>query len=522
MCDPVASDQAQSLVNAANQMGSFPRWMVANSSTNQMNGDSVAPLLAFTWQFGARDWDVNRAIDIMLENTIGSTAGKFTGGTNTGAGGTNGMTNTRWPIMERPGADYYNEYGYAPQLRPFQADHMVTGASYTLEYAIADFSLATLADAKGRNGTAKQFYERAQWWQNLWNPTADGIQPRDVNGRYPESDPRQQYPASFGYRGNVYDLGQQGFEEGNAEQYLWMVPHNLAGLITAMGGKEAATQRLDTFLSTGLVRGASANVPYMNLDNEPNFGVPWVYNYLGRPDRTSEVVDQITGTLLGYQPAGSEPGNDDLGALANLYVWAALGMYPESSGASAVTFNTPIFDKSVVTLGNGRTLTINAPGAQSGKRYINNVEDQRCNVEQVLVRLEDRGQGHHDRLHRRVHAQRVGHRQLRPPAVAAGRIQARRAQRQHRRLADVRCRRAPARRIGQRPGRRSAHRLEGPGVPRRRHHLESGHRRRVGSHPALRRPGPRPRAAVLHGRSLRGLGLLPGDRDRHLERIVDL
>ncbi|GAA2612845.1 GH92 family glycosyl hydrolase [Dactylosporangium fulvum] len=370
----VASDQAQSLVNAAEQMGSFPRWAVANTSTNQMNGDSVAPLLAFTWHFGARDWNVDRAIDIMLENSIGSKAGKFTGGTNTGAGGTNGMTNTRWPIMQRPGADYYNEYKYAPQLRPFQADHVVTGASYTLEYAIADFSVAELAQARGRTATAKQFYERAQWWQNLWNPTADGIQPRDVNGRYPESDPRLQYPASFGYRGNVYDLGQQGFEEGNAEQYLWMVPHNLADLITAMGGKEAATARLDKFLSTGLVRGAGANVPYMNLDNEPNFGVPWVYNYLGRPDRTSEVVDQITGTLFGYKPAGSEPGNDDLGALANLYVWAALGMYPETSGASAVNFNTPLFDKSVIKLGNGRTLTINAPGAQSGKRYINNVK----------------------------------------------------------------------------------------------------------------------------------------------------
>lgn len=365
-----ASDIAQSLVNAAEQMGSFPRWTVANSSTDQMNGDSVGPLLASTWEFGARDWDVDKALDIMIDNIVGHKAGKPTGGTNTGAGGANGMTNVRLPIVERPGADYYNQYHYAPQVRPFQEDHMVTGASYTLEYSVDDFSVATLAAERGRRDTAKQFYDRAQYWQNLWNPTANGIQPRDSNGRFPDNaDPNQQYPASFGYRGNVYDLGQQGFEEGNAEQYVWMVPDNLAGLTTAMGGKGAAVQRLDTFLSTGLTRGANVGVPYMNLDNEPDFGVPWIYNYLGRPDRTSEVVDQITQSLYGYQPSGSEPGNDDLGALANYYVWAALGMYPESSGSSVVTFNAPMFDKSVVHLGNGHTLTINAPGAQTNRNY---------------------------------------------------------------------------------------------------------------------------------------------------------
>ena len=321
-------------------------------------------------EFGARDWDVDTAIDVLVDNAVGAKAGTFTGGTNTGAGGQNGLLNNRLQVMERPGAAYYNSFQYAPQVRLFQEDHMVTGASYTEEYSIDDFSLATLAAARGRTDTANQFYARAQYWQNLWNPTANGIQPRDVNGRYPDNaDPNAQYPALFGYRGNVYDLGQQGFEEGNAEQYVWMVPDNLAGLITAMGGKDAAIQRLNTFLSKGMVQGANVGVPYMNLDNEPDFGVPWIYNYLGRPDKTTDVVDQITQSLFGYQPTNSEPGNDDLGALANYYVWAALGMYPESSGSSVVAFNAPLFDQSVVHLGNGHTLTINAPGAQTNRNY---------------------------------------------------------------------------------------------------------------------------------------------------------
>jgi putative alpha-1,2-mannosidase len=395
----VASDQAQSLINAAEQMGNYPNWMVANSSTTQMNGDDVAPLLAFTWEFGARDWDVEEGLAWLVEAAIGSDAGKFTGGTNTGWGFTNHMTNIRWPVVERAGADYYNKFHYAPQVRPFQADHQVTGGSFTLEYAIDDYSIAVIADALGAtrfadalaaNKDAWQaqgysiaelsdllagtdvratFTERAQWWQNLFNPTADGIQPRDINGNYPQTDPVEQYPRNFGYKGNTYDLGQQGFEEGNAEQYLWMVPHNLAGLADSLGGRAATIARLERFLSTGLVRGANANVPYMNLDNEPNFGVPWVFNYLGRPDRTTEVVDQITQTLFGYLPAGSEPGNDDLGALANLDVWAMLGLYPEMSGDSPLIWNAPAFERSQIELGNGHTLTINAPGAQDARHY---------------------------------------------------------------------------------------------------------------------------------------------------------
>ncbi|MDR0504589.1 MAG: glycoside hydrolase family 92 protein [Bifidobacteriaceae bacterium] len=393
----VASDQAQSLVNAAEQMGSFPNWTVANTSTTQMNGDDVAPLLAFTHQFGARDWDMAKGLEIMLDNTIGEKAGKFTGGTNVGRGfptttGTNGgvtvpapapgyALNTQWHVAERPGGDYYNEYHYAPQLKPFQADHMVTGGSYTLEYAIDDFSIAEMAKALGQQDVADQFYERANWWQNLWNPSGNALMPRDVNGRYPETSPLLQYVESFGYRGNSFEpgVGQQGWEEGNGEQYMWMVPHNIAGLIDALGGEASALNRLETFFSRGMGNGASGNNPWMNLDNEPNFGVPWVFNYLGRPDRTSEAVDTSMLTQFGYAPAGAEPGNDDLGALANWFVWSALGMYPETSGGHMVTFNTPLFDKTEVTLGNGVKLTINAEGAQAGRsttdhRYITGMQ----------------------------------------------------------------------------------------------------------------------------------------------------
>ena len=53
-----ASDMAQSLVNDAEQSGSYPRWALANTATAEMTGDSVVPLIANFYAFGAKDFDV--------------------------------------------------------------------------------------------------------------------------------------------------------------------------------------------------------------------------------------------------------------------------------------------------------------------------------------------------------------------------------------------------------------------------------------------------------------------------------
>ena len=46
---------AQSLVNDAEQSGSYPRWALANTATAEMTGDSVVALIANFYAFGAKD-----------------------------------------------------------------------------------------------------------------------------------------------------------------------------------------------------------------------------------------------------------------------------------------------------------------------------------------------------------------------------------------------------------------------------------------------------------------------------------
>jgi predicted alpha-1,2-mannosidase len=334
-----ASDMAQSLVNDAEQSGSLPRWAVANSATGEMTGDNVVPFIVNLYAFGAKDFDLKKALYFMLKAATDGGAGR---------GG----------YVERPGIASYLEHGYAPQTEEFRGDHGIDGASITLEWSVDDFAISRFADALGDNVIGAEFQRRAQFWQNLFNPLTGHILPRGADGAV---------FYSIGFTGPTSDFGQDGFEEGNAAQYLWMVPHNIAGLVAALGGRQAVADRLDRF--TAEVN-AGPSEPLLWLGNEPGFGVPWLYNYIGQPWRAQETVDRARRELFGPTPGG-EPGNDDLGALSSWYVWAALGLYPSTPGTSILTVNTPLFDRAEIRLTAGKSIRISAPGASNGLKYIN-------------------------------------------------------------------------------------------------------------------------------------------------------
>ena len=335
-----ASDMAQSLVNDAEQSGSFPRWALANSATGEMTGDSVVPLIADLYAFGGKDFDVKTALRYMVNAAT------------TGGVGLNGY-------VERPGIAAYLELGYAPET--FGAS-----ASITLEWSVDDFAIARFAESLGDAATAAEFQNRAQYWQNLFNPTTRYISPRDATGFFQPGPGFVDSPLGF---------GQEGFDEGNAEQYVWWVPHNVAGLVTALGGRTAVGDRLDRFTKE---LNAGPKEPHLWAGNEPGFGVPWLYNYIGQPWKTEHTVDRVRG-LFGPTPDG-EPGNDDLGALSSWYVWAALGLYPSTPATPILTVAAPLFDRVVIALPGGKFIRMSAPGASGPHhpRYISglSIDDQ--------------------------------------------------------------------------------------------------------------------------------------------------
>jgi predicted alpha-1,2-mannosidase len=334
--DPsIASDMATSLVNDAAQGGALPKWPVANGYTGVMNGDSSDPILADAYAFGARDFNAAAALSDMVKGADGTSS--------VGQG---------W-FVERPNAAAYIADGYVPNVGSDSISPVPNGASETLEYALDDFAISRLAGDLGRQSTAATFTSRSQNWANVFD-SADGyVEPRDATGAFP-SGPA--VPTLTGF-------GQDGFQEGNAAQYTWMVPQDLKGLIQGLGGDQAANARLDSFFSQ---LNAGPNEPYEWAGNEPSLDTPWTYDSTGEPWKTQQVVQQISSQLYSLTPGG-EPGNDDLGAMSSWYVWASLGVYPQTPGVPMLVLGAPQFSHEVIHGAYG-PLVINAKGA--GDTYV--------------------------------------------------------------------------------------------------------------------------------------------------------
>jgi putative alpha-1,2-mannosidase len=150
---------------------------------------------------------------------------------------------------------------------------------------------------------------------------------------------------------------QKGFEEGNTYQYSFMIPFDYPTLFAAMGGDAAVTPRLDHFF----VKLRCWGEPCYNIENEPDFVVPYAYVFAGQPWKTQDVVTRIGQDTFKAAPDGI-PGNDDLGATSGVYVWNALGMYPAVPGVAGVVLGTPMFERATLKLAGGRTLVVTRKG----------------------------------------------------------------------------------------------------------------------------------------------------------------
>jgi predicted alpha-1,2-mannosidase len=339
-----AADMARSLLDAAEAGGAAPRWSSANNETGVMVGDPAAAIIAGIHAFGATSFPAARALARLAQ-----------------AADRPGARSQGYEI--RPGLGAYLDRGYIPLYA-----HDVWGpAATTLEYATADFSVAALAGALGDRATRARFMRRAQSWQRLYDPAVDLIRPRLDSGPFVpdfETDPARPVGPTADA---PWDHGQLGFVEGNAWQYTWMVPFNLAGLFRAMGGRDRAVARLDAFFEE---LNAGTERPHYYMGNEPQFAAPWAYTFAGAPRKSQETVRRILTTLFTDEPAGL-PGNDDLGATSAWYVWAALGLYPAIPGVGGLVLGAPLFPSARLAVGGGRrALEITAAGAGAGAPYV--------------------------------------------------------------------------------------------------------------------------------------------------------
>lgn len=304
---------------------------LANSKYVSGVGTNQLPLMIdAAYQCGIRDFDLDLAYEACLKNEMD--------GENRPEGA--GKDDT---------ADFV-ELGYAPHknLGERGEDFYFSG-SHTLEYAFSAYATAMLAKSLGQ----MEYYDKLMWmargWERIFDEKTGYMHPRLKNGAFIENfDPMQVW---------------RGFQEGNAVQYTFYVPHMPEDLIKKVGVDEFNKRLNDIFtasqpqiFSGGKEIDAFAGLrTYYNQGNQPCLHISWLFNHSGRPDLSQKwvraICDEFYGTdgIHGYGYGQDE----DQGQLGAWYVMSALGLFAVdglTSPEPAFSIGSPIFDKATVKL----------------------------------------------------------------------------------------------------------------------------------------------------------------------------
>lgn len=287
----------------------------------------------------------------------------------------------------RLGHEYYNKLGYVP------CDININeSAARTLEYAYDDWCIAQVAKLLGEERDAAMLTAASKNFRNLFDSTSKLMRGRNADG-------------SFHTPFNPYQWGE-AFTEGNAWHYTWSVFHDIEGLATLMGGKEAFSKMLDSvFLSPPLYDDSYygrriheitemlvANMGNYAHGNQPAQHIIYLYDYVDQPRKTQWWVREVMDRLYSAQPNGY-CGDEDNGQTSAWYIFSALGFYPVCPVADEYAVGSPLFQAATIHLENGKQIHIMAPGNTPSTRYTNEIRVNGEKLSTPFLRYSELKQG---------------------------------------------------------------------------------------------------------------------------------
>jgi predicted alpha-1,2-mannosidase len=238
------------------------------------------------------------------------------------------------------------------------------GVATTLEYSWDDHALALYAQKLGKADDAAMFLKRAHNYKNVFDPSTGFMRGRTEDGSWISPfDPREPY----------YNFMMK---EASGWSTLWLVPHDVQGLMDLLGGREKFAAKLDEFFTTpytakGICRDCTGVIGQYVQGNQPDQQAAYYYDWAGQPWKTQELTRRILRLMYGSDHTGlAFPGMDDQGATSSWYVMSALGFYPVDPSSPDYILGSPIFSRSVIHMGNGKDFTIVARNNSSRNIYI--------------------------------------------------------------------------------------------------------------------------------------------------------
>ncbi|MEM7654545.1 MAG: GH92 family glycosyl hydrolase [Bacteroidota bacterium] len=324
-----------SLLDKYEKGGLLPKWALASNYTGTMVGYPAVSIIADAATKGVIAPPYDAALEAAVQSSRYRPEWLAT------------RQEERAPQAMIKQVDFVNRGPYIP------SDSVGQSVSYGLECAYYDWCIARLAEASGDAETQATYEERAKAYRHYFDPEVGFMRGKLANG-----DWREPFSASYS------DHEQSDYVEGNAWQWSWFVPHDVAGMAKLFGGDAQMAAKLDElFTTTEAVTGEGASADITGLigqyahGNEPSHHVAHFYNYLGQAGKTQQRVDQILQELYAPTPAGIS-GNEDCGAMSAWYVMNALGFYQMAPGDPTYSIGRPIVDQAQIQLPNGNTFEI--------------------------------------------------------------------------------------------------------------------------------------------------------------------
>lgn len=364
LLDPKRQEaMASSLVRMYEQSGWLPTCPSTGGDRGVMIGHHASPFILDLYRKGFRDFDVEKAYAGMRKNAMEATLLPWRRGPLT--------------VLDR----VYLEKGFFPALARGEKETVTEvhpserrqAVAVTLENCYDDWAVAQLG-AELSKGDREYFLKRARNYENLFDKRIGFMAPKSADGNWVEGyDPK----LGGGQGGRDY------FAEMNGWTYTFHVPHDVAGLIRLMGGREAFVAKLDALFAEdydgskyrflGQFPDSTGLIGQYAQGNEPSFHILYLYNYAGEPWKTQFRLRQAMDMWYGDGPLGI-PGDDDGGSTSSWYVFSAMGFYPVTVGVPAYNIGSPIFDEVKLTLHDGKVFTIVAKGVSRQNKYIQSAE----------------------------------------------------------------------------------------------------------------------------------------------------
>ena len=305
---------------------------IANSKfVSGVGTNMVSIVMGSAYMAGIRDFDVALAYDAARKNEL------------------------EW--KDRPAGagkldvDRFRKYGYVDHLDKGTggSERWQFSVSHTLEYSFSAYAMAKWAKLLGKTEDYNEFRRLSKAWEKVYDPQLQLVRPKLASGSFIDPfDPAQPW---------------RGFQEGNAWQYTYFVPHEPEELVKKMG-REIFNRRLDSvftiaekaFFGGGSNIDAFAGIAGIyNHGNQPNLHVSWMFNFSGKPSLTQKWVRAICNKFYGTEGVhGYGFGQDeDQGQLGAWYVMSAMGLF-DVKGLTDIKpemgLGSPLFDKIKIRL----------------------------------------------------------------------------------------------------------------------------------------------------------------------------